>query len=56
MDLSAGEEKSLAIFYPLAPSPKQIELTYIDSDGEHKLIVDTSDELRGLHIPGSSAG
>jgi hypothetical protein len=53
MDLSVGEEKTLDIFYPLAPSPKKIVLTYTDSDGEHTLIVDTVNALHGLHIPDS---
>ncbi len=55
MALLAGEEKSLDVFYPLAPSPRQVVLTYSDSDGEHTLIVDTLDALHGLHIPDSAA-
>lgn len=43
-------EKNLVIFYPLAPSPGQLELTYVDSRGEHTLIVDTQAALEGLHL------
>ncbi len=56
MDVLVGEEKSLDIFYPLAPSPKQIELTYIDSSGEHKIIIDTTKPLDGLHLTNRKAG
>jgi hypothetical protein len=55
MELLVGEEKSLDVFYPLAPSPTLVVLTYIDSNGEHTIIVDTADALHGLHIPDSAA-
>ncbi len=48
--LQEEEEKKLVIFYPLAPSPGQLELTYVDSRGEHTLIVDTQAALEGLHL------
>jgi hypothetical protein len=55
VELLIGEQKSLDVFYPLVPSPRQVVLTYIDSDGEHRLIVDTANALHGLHIPDSPA-
>ena len=48
--LQEEEEKNLVIFYPLAPSPGQLELTYVNSRGEHTLIVDTQSVLDGLHL------
>jgi hypothetical protein len=48
--LEYGDEKGLNIFFPLTPSPRQIELTYIDSQGEHILVVDTETALTGLHL------
>ena len=48
--LQEEEKKNLVIFYPLAPSPGQLELTYVDSRGEHTLIVDTQSALDGLHL------
>ncbi len=48
--LQAAQERSLDIFFPLAPSPRQIELTYIDSQGLHILIIDTHTALDGLHL------
>ncbi len=48
--LQNKDEYSLDIFFPLAPSPRQFELTYVDSRGEHILIVDTRAALEGLHI------
>jgi hypothetical protein len=48
--VKAGEEKVLDIFFPLTPSPRQIEFAYTDSQGSHKLIVDTRVVLEGLHL------
>jgi hypothetical protein len=45
------DEKSLDIFFPLTPSPRQIELTYVNSQGEHTLIIDTQEALEGLNLP-----
>lgn len=44
------EEKSLDVFFPLSPSPRQIEVSYADSQGDHTLIVDTRTALEGLHL------
>ncbi len=48
--LQKEEEKNLVIFYPLAPSPGQLELNYVDSRGEHTLIVGTQSALERLHL------
>ncbi len=48
--LQEEEEKNLVIFFPLSPSPGQLELTYVNSRGEHTLIVDTQAALEGLHL------
>ena len=48
--LQREEEKSLDIFFPLTPSPRQIEFTYVDSRGDHTLIIDTHTALEGLHL------
>ena len=50
IELQQEEEKVLHIFFPLSPSPQQLELTYIDSAGEHKVVVDTNAALEGLHL------
>lgn len=52
--LQADEQISLDIFFPLTPSPQQIEVRYADATGDHTLVIDTRDVLRGLHlaIPG----
>jgi len=44
------EEKNLNIFFPLSPSPGHVEITYLDSRGDHTLIVDTLAALEGLHL------
>lgn len=50
VDLSPGELHSLTVFFPLAPSPRKIELVYVDSVGAHTVVIDTRDILQGLHI------
>lgn len=48
--VSAGEERSLDVFFPLAPSPQIVALSYTDASGEHSLTIDTRDALAGLHL------
>ncbi len=48
--LQEEEEKSLDIFFPLTPSPRQVEITYADSQGDNTLIIDTHAALEGLHL------
>ena len=48
--LQEEEEKSLDIFFPLTPSPRQIEFIYVDSRGDHTLVIDTHTALEGLHL------
>jgi len=50
LEIPAGEEFDLNAFFPLAPSPKMVELIYTDATGEHSLVIDTSVALDGLHI------
>ena len=50
VEIPAGDEIGLNVFFPLTPSPKRVELTYTDVAGEHDLIIDTSVALDGLHI------
>ncbi len=50
IELQREEEKSLSIFFPLTPSPRQVEFTYVDSRGDHTLIIDTHTALAGLHL------
>jgi len=49
--LLAGQGQNLDLFFPLAPSPRQLQFTYVDSQGEHTLSVDTRAVLDGLHLP-----
>jgi hypothetical protein len=48
-------EQGLDVFFPLAPSPTRIEITYADSAGEHLLHLDTSVALAGLHLRPAAA-
>jgi hypothetical protein len=48
--LQDDEDKAIHAFFPLTPSPIQIEITYFDSRGDHTLIVDTQAALEGLHL------
>jgi len=55
LPIEAGEVRMLDLFFALGPSPRRVELTYTDTDGEHVLVIDTQDALLGLHIPGQAA-
>ena len=48
--LDGREQYRAQIFYPVSPSPKQIEVTYHDSSGSHTLVLDTRGVLDGLHL------
>lgn len=50
LEVAANEDLALDVFFPLAPSPKMVELVYTDATGEHRLVIDTSTALDGLHI------
>ena len=50
LEVSAGEELQVDVFFPLAPSPGIVELSYTDATGQHSLIIDTSTALNSLHI------
>lgn len=50
LEVPAREQITLDVFYPLAPSPRVVELVYVDATGEHSLIIDTTEALDGLHI------
>lgn len=54
LEIPAGGELGLNVFFPLAPSPKIVELIYVDATGEHGLVIDTSTALDGLHVEASS--
>lgn len=42
--------KEVHVFYPFAPSPNHVEITYSDNQGSHKLNIDTKHVLAGLHM------
>jgi hypothetical protein len=48
--LEGGEKIDLVLFFPLSPSPRRIEISYVDRQGEHTLVVDTQAPLDGLHL------
>jgi hypothetical protein len=50
LEVPANVEQDLDVFFPLAPSPKLVELVYSDATGEHILLIDTNAALEGLHI------
>ncbi len=50
LEISASEELTLDVFFPLAPSPGMVEVIYTDANSENSLIIDTSAALNGLHI------
>ena len=48
--INSNEDLLLDIFYPLAPSPTQLEITYMVGGVEETLVVNTSEALNGLHL------
>ncbi len=51
LDVPPGQELSLDVFFPLAPSPVMIELVYADDAGRrHTVAIDTRAVLDGLHF------
>lgn len=48
-----GTTGALTGFFPLAPSPQRVEISYADAAGEHVLVIDTTERLRGLHLRAS---
>jgi hypothetical protein len=48
--LEEEEKKNIVLFFPLSPSPRRIEVSYVDLRGDHTLIVDTQAALDGLHL------
>ena len=50
MAIAESEITPLTAFFPLAPSPRILEIAYRNSSGEHILELDISAALAGLHI------
>lgn len=49
--ISTGESYALDLFFPLAPSPKAVEIHYTSNEIQHCLIIDTTEPLHDLHLP-----
>ena len=48
--INSHQNLFLDIFYPLAPSPTQLEITYMVAGVEETLVVNTTEALNGLHL------
>ena len=48
-------ERTLDVFFALAPAPGQVEVKYRDTAGEHVVVIDTRSALAGLHLPPTDA-
>lgn len=51
LEVPAGAEAALDVFFPISPSPAQLELTYDGGAGVQSLVLDTRQSLAGLHLP-----
>ena len=51
LDMPSGNTQSLDLFFPIAPSPRAIEIHYISNGNKHVLEIDTTESLQGLHLP-----
>jgi len=50
VNVKSEEPLNMDIFFPLAPSPSQLEVTYTLVSGKETLVVDTGKALNGLHL------
>ena len=48
--IEPGGDRQLNLFFPITPSPQSVEINYLNSSGQHTLILDTQSALDGLHI------
>ena len=48
--LDGTQELHLDLFFPLAPSPDHVEISYTDAKGAHRVDLDTREALAGLHL------
>lgn len=53
--IEPGETQLQQFFFPIAPSPQRIEITYLDGSVEKQLVIDTASALHGLHLPAADA-
>ena len=50
IEVAPGGQESITVFFPLTPSPTQIEIVYRDANGQKAMLVDTRNVLSGLHV------
>jgi hypothetical protein len=50
LTLAAQQDLPVTLYFPIAPSPQRVEVTYTDPAGEHVLVIDTVTALAGLHL------
>jgi len=50
LELAANGEIRLDVFFPIAPSPKSLEIKYENGSGDYGLVVEIGGKLDGLHI------
>lgn len=55
IELNAGEEQALNVFFPVAPSPRSVQLVYETDDKSGVVEIPTADILAGLHLDKSAA-
>lgn len=50
IELQPGESRALALFFPIAPAPRSVELLYAGAEGPQVVSIDTGPVLAGLHL------
>lgn len=55
LTISPGTQAALDLFYPLSPSPQRVVVHYHDGQAAHRLELDVSKPLVGLHLPAPAA-
>lgn len=54
LDLNGTVPLTADLFFPLAPAPQQLAISYQLDGVEHELVLDTSKQFASLHLPSST--
>jgi hypothetical protein len=50
VQIEPGAARSIDLFFPIAPSPLELRIDYVDASGEQSIVIDTREALEGLHL------
>jgi hypothetical protein len=50
LTLEGGQERTLDLFFGIAPEPQEVRIRYSDPAGSHLVVIETRAALAGLHL------